>query len=64
MGKRTENKEKSIYIHFKYTSTIGIREDHIRRYTLGRKEEILKTEFGEVREKHSVGYEVSKIKAL
>ena len=41
---------------FKYTSTIGIRENLMRRYTLKRDISMVKTPFGDVRKKISTGY--------
>ena len=43
---------------FKYTSTIGIREKQIIRFTLDRKTKTRTTKYGEVRVKISEGYGV------
>lgn len=59
---RGEDKEKLIHLIFKYTSTIGIRENTFNRYILDRKEEKIDTKYGEVRVKKSSGYGVSKMK--
>ena len=48
---------------FKHTTTLGIRELRVGRYVLSRSEEIVKTEYGDVRVKKSSGYGVTKLKA-
>lgn len=47
---------------FKYTTTIGIRENTLNRYVLDRTEEIAETKYGRVRVKRSTGYGVTRIK--
>ena len=53
---RESDKEKMIGLIFKHTSTIGIRENVSKRYTLSRRMETVETEFGSVRKKISEGY--------
>ena len=50
------DKETMIQALFKYTSTIGIRENLMKRYTLKREITMVKTPLGDVRKKHSSGY--------
>ena len=57
-----EDREKMLRVLFQHTTTIGVREEIVRRYTLERKEETLQTPFGEVRRKRSKGYGVSRVK--
>ena len=47
---------------FKYTSTIGIREQRMHRYVLHRDIEILDTEYGNIRKKIASGYGVKRSK--
>ena len=49
-------KELMAELIFRYTTTIGIREQTCRRYTMSRKTETVSTSFGEVRRKVSSGY--------
>ncbi|MCC8013576.1 MAG: nickel pincer cofactor biosynthesis protein LarC [Eubacterium sp.] len=59
-----EDKRESILkAIFKYTSTIGIRENVMNRYVLNRSEDIIETKYGSIRVKKSEGYGVSKTKA-
>ena len=55
------DKEKMINLIFKYTSTIGVRENLLNRY-LDRDEKIMQTKYGAVKVKVSNGYGVRKIK--
>lgn len=57
------DKKKMAELIFKHTTTIGIRENSQRRMLLDRKQELIKTDFGDVRVKQSSGYGVKKIKA-
>lgn len=50
------DKEKMIGLVFKYTTTLGIRENVSRRYTLTKSFETIDTEFGSVRLKTSKGW--------
>ena len=47
---------------FKHTTTLGIRENICRRYTLDRREEAVQTPYGTVRKKISEGYGVTREK--
>ena len=47
---------------FKFTSTLGIRENICKRYTLERRTEVVETPMGEVRMKVSDGFGVSRYK--
>lgn len=55
---RENIKDEIIHLIFKHTTTIGIRENVSRRYTLSRRMETIQTELGDVRVKHSEGYGV------
>ncbi|MCQ2508716.1 MAG: nickel pincer cofactor biosynthesis protein LarC, partial [Dorea sp.] len=59
---REEEKEDLVKAMFKYTSTIGIREKKMPRYTLKRQVEELQTIHGSVRLKTSTGYGVTRSK--
>lgn len=56
-------KDDMVRLIFKHTTTLGIRELRVGRYVLSRSEEIVKTEYGDVRVKKSSGYGVTKLKA-
>ncbi len=56
------DKEKMLRVIFRHTTTLGIREQIIRRYILDRKTETIETPFGPVRRKVSTGYGVSRAK--
>lgn len=55
-------KDKMIELIFKHTTTIGIRENISRRYTLSRSMHRVQTPYGEVRKKISEGYGVTREK--
>jgi len=57
-----EIKEKMITLIFKHTSTLGIRHNICRRYTLHREENDVQTKFGTVRVKTASGFDVRKSK--
>ena len=59
---KNEDKDAIVSAIFKHTSTIGVREYQVKRYTLDRSIETVDTELGSVRVKKSVGYGVSKSK--
>lgn len=59
---RKEDKEQMIGLIFRHTTTLGIRENISRRYTLSRTVETVSTELGEVRKKVSEGFGVTKEK--
>ncbi len=55
-------REEMIKLIFKYTSTIGIRENMAHRYTMNRSVSKVNTPYGELRVKHSEGYGSEKTK--
>lgn len=55
-------KGKMVELIFKHTTTIGIRENISRRYTLARSIQKVQTPYGEVRKKISEGYGVTREK--
>lgn len=59
---RDADKEKLLPLIFKHTTTLGIREKFCNRYTLTRREEIVQTPYGPVRQKISSGYGVQRSK--
>lgn len=61
MCKETE-KDRMVRLIFKHTTTLGIRENRSRRYTLGRSVSTIETPYGTVRQKRSEGYDVTRAK--
>jgi len=59
---RNELKDKMISLIFKHTSTLGMRENTSRRYTLQREQKEIQTQYGTVRIKTAYGYGVQKSK--
>ena len=59
---RDEKKDAAVAALFRYTTTIGIRESVMKRYTLSRKSRTIETAYGPVREKISSGYGVQRTK--
>lgn len=59
---RESDKEKIIETVFKYTTTIGIRENMMKRHVMDRHIETVETEHGPVRCKLSTGYGVTRKK--
>jgi len=59
---RNDIKDKMISLIFKHTSTLGMRENTNRRYTLQREQKELQTKYGSVRIKNAYGYGVQKSK--
>lgn len=59
---KEDNKDEMVRNIFKYTSTIGIRENVMNRYTLNRTTEKRQTSYGEITIKKSSGYGVNKEK--
>ncbi|MDO4489411.1 MAG: nickel pincer cofactor biosynthesis protein LarC [Eubacteriales bacterium] len=59
---RDEDKERMVNLIFLNTSTIGIRENTFKRYTLTRRTETVSTVYGDVRKKVSEGYGVRREK--
>lgn len=59
---REKDKETMAGLIFRHTTTLGIRENISRRYTLTRTIETISTDFGNVRKKVSTGYGVAREK--
>ena len=59
---REKHKAKILETIFKYTTTLGVRENVSNRYFMDRKIEIIKTEFGDVRIKKAEGFGVCRQK--
>lgn len=59
---READKDALVHALFAHTTTIGVRENHFRRYTLDRHIETIETSDGPVRRKCSTGYGVSREK--
>ena len=59
---REKDKEQVLQTIFKYTTTIGIRENLIRRYAMERHIETVETSYGPIRCKVSKGYGVERRK--
>lgn len=55
-------KDEMVKLIFRHTTTIGIRENISRRYTLGRSIEYVQTQYGEIRKKVCTGYGVTREK--
>lgn len=55
---RENDKEEMVRLLFRHTTTIGIRENVYKRYTLERSVETMQTRYGEIRKKISRGYGV------
>lgn len=58
----TADREKILSAIFKHTTTLGVRENIAKRYILKRRVETRETEYGEIREKISMGYGVERRK--
>ena len=59
---RNETKDKMVSLIFKHTTTLGIRENSNRRYTLQRDITEIQTKYGAIRIKTACGFGVKKIK--
>ena len=59
---KPEDREATVRLLFRHTSTIGVRESVLRRYVLDRRIETEETAFGPVRKKISSGYGVTREK--
>ena len=59
---REDDRRRMAELLFRHTTTIGIREQLCRRYTLERREETVATPYGPVRRKISSGYGVTRTK--
>ena len=57
-----EQKDALVRLLFQHTTTIGVREAALQRYTLDRTQEVLETPCGDVRVKRSSGYGVERAK--
>ena len=57
-----DQREIMVRAIFKYTTTIGIREQKMHRYILHRDIEAIETEYGRIRKKTSTGYGVERTK--
>lgn len=60
---REDKREDMLRLVFKYTTTIGIRENVSNRYVLNRSQKVVATKYGDVNVKKSWGYGVEKTKA-
>lgn len=59
---RESEKDNMVRLMFRHTTTLGVRENISRRYTLERSVVTLETSFGPVRQKLSQGYETTRAK--
>ncbi len=59
---RPADKEKMVQAIFRFTSTIGLREETLHRHVLQRETAAVKTPLGEVRRKTAEGYGVTRVK--
>ena len=59
---RESDREEMLHLFFRHTTTLGVRENVSRRYTLSRTIETIATPFGEVRRKTSEGCGVKREK--
>ena len=59
---RAAQRESVVAALFRYTTTLGVREQETRRYVLSRRVETVETAFGPVRRKVSEGYGVVRAK--
>jgi len=59
---RPEDKDTILPLVFRHTTTLGVRENRLHRYTLSRKTEIVQTPYGPVRQKLATGYGVERKK--
>ena len=56
------DREKFLELLFRHTTTLGVREQVMNRYTLDRRIETVETPYGPVRRKASEGYGVTRVK--
>ena len=59
---REEDRDRMIELIFLHTTTLGVREQFSRRYTMIRSIKTIKTPYGDVRKKVSTGYGISREK--
>ncbi len=59
---RPADREKMLSLMFRHTTTLGIRENRLSRYTLSRRTETVDTPYGPVRQKIAEGFGVTRKK--
>ena len=59
---RPADRDSFLRLMFRHTTTLGIRENHLNRYTLSRRTETVDTPYGPVQKKISEGFGISKAK--
>lgn len=59
---RPEDKEALLPLIFRHTTTLGVRENRLHRYTLDRRTETVNTPYGPVHQKIATGYGVERKK--
>ena len=59
---KQDKRDKMLHLIFKHTTTLGVRENISRRYTLSRKSGEVHTKYGTIRVKTAQGYDVKKTK--
>ena len=59
---RPEDKEQILAQLFRHTTTLGVREKELHRYTLSRRTETVQTPYGPVRQKIAEGYGTARTK--
>ena len=59
---KQDQRDKMLRLIFKHTTTLGVRENVSRRYTLSRKSSEVHTKYGSIRIKTAQGYDVKKTK--
>ena len=59
---RLEDKERFVSLLFRHTTTLGIRENSLHRYTLSRRTETVETPYGPVQKKTASGYGTTRYK--
>ncbi len=59
---RPEDRDTILPLIFRHTTTLGVRENRLRRYTLDRNVETVQTPYGPVRQKVATGYGVERRK--
>ena len=59
---RPTDREKMVQAIFRFTSTLGLREEALRRHVLRRETAAVQTPYGEVRRKSAIGHGVARAK--
>ncbi len=59
---KNESRDEMVKLLFKYTTTLGVRENLTKRYTLNRQFDTIRTAYGDIRKKISTGYNVTREK--